>query len=130
MPSPPEFRAAVARDRELTTLYREAKAERPHALFDEALDLARELREKSWGKDEGNTVRAKQIAIDALRVAAGRLAPREYGERPASNVVVPIQINTSLPLEPGRISTKPRKEFSYSVEALPPVSEEPLDSSV
>jgi hypothetical protein len=124
MPSPPRFRAEVAKDRELSDLWREAKAERPHALFDEALDLARELRERAWGKDEGNTVRAKQIAIDALRVAAGRLNPREYGERPATNVVVPVQINTTLGLEPGKTPPAQRKEYTYSVA---PPAEEPFN---
>ncbi len=117
MPSPPQFRLGVAKDRELQDLWREAKAERPHALFDEALDLARELKGREWGKEDGNVVRAKQIAIDALRVAAARLNPREYGERSEAKVVVPVQINTTLGLEPGHTPPKQVREYSYKITA-------------
>lgn len=127
MPSPPVFRAAVAKDKGLAELWREAKLERPHALFDEALDLSRELKSQAWGKDEGNTVRAKQIAIDALRVAAARLNPREYGERPQQNVVVPVQINTTLALEPGSAAPAVQKQYRYSVPQVELSEEAPLD---
>ncbi len=126
MPSPPRFRAEVARDPELAELWREAKQERPHALFDEALDIARELKNTEWKKDDAHKVRAKQVAIEALRIAASRLNPREYGDKGVANVVVPVQINTTLGLDPNLPPAKARKEYHY--EALPPVTEEPMDN--
>jgi hypothetical protein len=119
MPSPPAFRAAIAKDVELSRLWMEAKEERPHALFDEAIDMARELRETKWDKNAGNQVRALQVAIDALRTAAGRLKPREYGERPASSVVVPVQIITSLGLEPGVLPPKEVNQYAYDINIEP-----------
>lgn len=126
MPTPPKFRAAIALDPGLQDLWELAKNERPHALFEEAVDLARELTAGRWGKDETNVVRAKQIAIDALRTAAARLNPREYGERQTGKVVVPVQINTTLSLR-GKPAPDPvAQSYSYAIE---PPSEEGHESS-
>src|SRR5215472_7368837 len=76
MPSPAQFRAAILRSPALSDAWAEAKAERPHSLFEQAIDLARELRDTDWDRESTNKVRALQIAIDALRTAAARLAPR------------------------------------------------------
>jgi hypothetical protein len=116
MPTPSAFRVAVAKDAQLGALWLEAKEERPHALFEEAIDMGRQLRETKWTKDDTNKVRALQVAIDALRTAAARLKPREYGERPATSVVVPVQIVTSLSLEPGVLPPKEINQYAYDVQ--------------
>jgi hypothetical protein len=116
MPSPSAFRVAVAKDAQLGALWLEAKEERPHALFEEAIDMGRQLRETRWTKDDTNKVRALQVAIDALRTAAARLKPREYGERPATSVVVPVQIVTSLGLEPGVLPPKEVNQYTYDIQ--------------
>ena len=126
MPSPPAFRAAVAKDPELQDLWAQAKEERPHSIFEEAIDLARQLTEGKWGKDDGTTVRARQVAIEALRTAAARLAPRAYGERAPANTIVPVQINTTLGLTPGKLPVKEQNHYEYSI-AIPAPTEEPLD---
>lgn len=100
-PSSSAFRVAIMQDPELREAWEVAKAERPHNLFEEAIDLARALKEGTWAKDQTNQVSAMRIAIEGLREAAARMAPREYGVRPASSVVVPVQINTTLDLSPG-----------------------------
>lgn len=123
MPSPSAFRAAVYRSKELQDAWEKAKDERPHALFEEAIDLARELRDHHWERDDTNIVRAKQIAIEALRTAAARLSPREYGERPAASVVVPVQINTTLGLDPSVAPTT--RQSVYSIEAQIPDGSQP-----
>lgn len=117
MPSPPKFRAAISLSPELQDLWELAKNERPHALFEEAVDLARDLKNGVWGKDDTNRVRAIQVAIDALRTAAARLNPREYGERQTGKVVVPVQINTTLSLR-GKPAPDPvSQSYSYAIEA-------------
>lgn len=120
MPSPAHFRTLVMRSPQLRDTWETAKAERPHSLFEQAIDLARELRDTPWDREATNKVRALQIAIDALRTAAARLAPREYGERPAGQVVVPVQINTSLALD-GRPATS--GPSVYQIEAALPLPE-------
>jgi len=117
-PSPAAFRAAVQRNPELRAAWETAKAERPHSLFEQAIDKARQLIDTDWGREDTNKVRALQIAIDALRTAAARLAPREYGERPAGQVVVPVQINTTLALDPGSAPSK--RSSIYQIEAAIP----------
>jgi hypothetical protein len=122
MPSPAAFRRAVMRTPELRDAWETAKSERPHSLFEQAIDLSRRLTNTEWETKDTNKVRAIQVAIDALRTAAARLAPRDYGERPATQVVVPVQINTNLGLDPA----KPPSEHAsiYQIEvAIPAMSE-------
>jgi hypothetical protein len=121
MPSPAAFRMAIQRSPELRDAWETAKAERPHSLFEQAIDLARELRDTEWERDATNKVRALQIAIEALRTAAARLAPRDYGERPAGQVVVPVQINTTLGLTAG--SARTDHASVYQIEAALPKPE-------
>src|SRR5271165_5780241 len=113
-PTATTFRQAVMADPELREQWEIAKSERPHHLFEEAIDLAREIRDRSWAKEETNQVTAARVAIEALREAAARLAPREYGQRPASQVIVPVQINTTLDLSAG----KPQRKGSANVYSI------------
>lgn len=115
-PTPAQFRAAVLKSPLLTDAWDRAKAERPHSLFEEAIDMARELKDTQWERDSTNQVRALQIAIDALRTAAARLAPQQYGERPQGQVVVPVQINTTLALD----AANPTRRSVYQIEAALP----------
>lgn len=126
MPTPPAFRASIASDPTLQDLWSEAKAERPHALFEEAIDLARTLKRTKWAKDQTNEVGALRVAIDTLRTAAARLNPREYGERQSPVAVIPVQINTTLGLMPGQSAPVERSHYSYDLKIEPP-KEEPFD---
>jgi hypothetical protein len=121
MPSASTFRVAVMKEPSLREAWEVAKAERPHMLFEEAIDLARHLAGNAWAKEDTNNVGALRIAIEALREAAARMAPREYGVRPASSVVVPVQINTSLDLSTGPV--KGARKSDYSFEVSIPVEE-------
>ena len=121
MPSPTVFRKLVMKSPELRDAWEIAKAERPHSLFEQAIDIARELKDTGWGKEDTNQVRALQVAIDALRTAAARLAPREYGERPAAQVVVPVQIITNLGLDPSKPPSASPSIYQIEVE-IPSVS--------
>src|SRR5205807_426798 len=116
-----QFRAAVMRDPKFEEMWATAKAERPHGIFEEAIDMARKLRDTNWTQQDTNKVRALDVAIKALQVAAGRLSPREYGERPPAQVVVPVQINTSLSLDPNKPKTT--QTTVYQIEALSPKTE-------
>lgn len=113
--APNTFRATVLKDKDLLRAWEAAKEMRAHCMFDQAVDLTNELKNGKWGKEDSAMVRALDRAITAFFYAAARLAPREYGERPDKQVVVPIQINTSLNL--GQDGA-PRKETSiYHIRA-------------
>lgn len=87
----PELAEAVGRARELQA----------HSLFDEALDLAREVRTDKVAVS-ASRVRAFDVAMNHLRWSAGRLAPQTYSDRALITFVVPVQITTSVDLgQPG-----------------------------
>jgi hypothetical protein len=94
MPDRGTFRRWVIKDPELRVRYDAARELKATSLFDEALDIARNLTE---GENDSTTVRAKQVAIDTLKWAAGKLNPREYGER-ATGGGVAVIINTTINL--------------------------------
>ena len=126
-PSAPAFRRAVMDDPEVREQWEIAKSERPHHLFEEAIDLAREIRDTAWKKEDTNQVTAARVAIEALREAAARLAPREYGQRPGSQVVVPVQINTTLDLSAGQPKQRQGTASVYSIDLeLPAPTENPM----
>lgn len=64
-------------------------------LVDEATDMARELRDE---RGTSERVQAYRVAMEHLRWTAARLHPKNWGEKAAGQIVVPIQINTNLNL--------------------------------
>lgn len=115
MPDRKTFRRWVVNDPELRKAYDAARELKSHSLFDEALDLAREL--KGNGLDNA-TVGARRVAIDTLKWAAGKLNPREYGERSDAGPAIAIQINTPLNLgSADRTSGPAPGENLYTLQA-------------
>lgn len=72
-----------------------ARGLKADSLFDEALDMARALREEPGNSQN---VRAYDVVMSHLRWAAAKLNPQQYSDRSLVNVTVPIQINTTLDL--------------------------------
>jgi len=101
-------------DETLRAAYRAARELSAYIMEDEALDLAREIKNKP---DTGTKVRAFEVALNQLRWSASRRNPREYGDRTGTNIVVPIQINTPLDLgQPGARSLED-EENVYDITA-------------
>lgn len=125
MPARQTFHRWVVQFPELSRAYSAARELSAHSLEEEALDTARELREKkSRQKLTGVEVQAMKTAMDQLRWSAGRRNPRVYSERAAVQLTVPIQINTSLDLGGG-----PSMDNVYDIKALieAPVEPEQTD---
>lgn len=96
MPDRTTFRKWVLADEDLRKAYEAARNLQAHSLFDEALDVTRQLKED---KDLDNTkVNAFRVALEHLRWSAGKLNPKEYGEKADPRGVVAVQIITPLNL--------------------------------
>jgi len=102
----------------LREAYFAARKLKAGALFEEVLDLARTLRDTQMPNER---VAALRTAIEALKWAASKLSPIEYGDRPPLTPAVAIQINTGLDLGKGGTVVRPG-EFSYSVQASLPAN--------
>lgn len=97
--SPSRFRKFILRDKELRAAWEVAKELRAHSYFDQALDLANKLATSQWGKESNAMVRALDSAINTLKWAAGRLSPKDYGDRLMPSAIVPVTIVTNLALD-------------------------------
>lgn len=113
---------------ELQEAYRLAREMSGHMLEDEALDLARGLPKLGGPAVEVSAkVRAVDVAMNHLRWAAGKRHPKEYGDKAQTTFTVPIQINTSIPLEPGMksVAGEGREEFVIEVRPTPSLELQP-----
>lgn len=132
MPTAYQVRAFSRTTPERRKRYQEARVDQSHAIFDEALDIAEELRKGRlvrneavvsgqsripWKKDDTNMVAARRVALEGLNRAAARLNPTEYGERSNAAPIVPIQIITSLPLSIGQATPDTSREGKFIVSA-------------
>ncbi len=95
MPSAVSFRRWSLAHKELFETLQAARQLAADALFDEALDMGREL-----AREPGTAqrVRAFDVAMSQMRWSAGKLDPQRYSDRSAVSFVVPIQIITTLDL--------------------------------
>lgn len=101
MPTATTFRRWCLENKELREGFQLARELKAHSLFDEALDLAREVKDNATKGGKTYTspqVRAFDLAMNQLRWAAAKLNPREYSDRSQLHWTVPIQINTSINL--------------------------------
>lgn len=122
-PTATAFRGWTLAYPELRDAWIAARRIKATSLFDEALDLARDLKQgrKLVSSTEVNALR---VAIDTLRWAASKLDPGQYGDQAGKVPVVAIQINSNLDL--GRNATVSGDDSLYSFTVqLPP----PLDPS-
>lgn len=105
LPARSTFRRWVIAYPELSRAYSAAREVSAHSLEEEALDLARELKNPAGRKKLTPTeIRALDVALDQLRWSATRRNPKVYSERGSINITVPIQINTSLDLAGPQVS--------------------------
>ena len=121
MPSAVSFRRWALARKDLFEALAAARSLKADALFDEALDLAREL---VIAPGTAQKVRAYDVAMSQLRWSAGKLDPQRFSERSAVSFVVPIQILTTLDL--GQEGAKSRDEsniYEIKAEVVVPVEE-------
>lgn len=113
---------------ELKEAYRTARELSAHSLEEEALLMARAIR---LDPQSAVRVRAFDIAMQQLRWSAVRRNPREYGERGALVVSVPIQIITPLDLGQSGASKPESATNIYTIEAqvVEPEAETPAETS-
>lgn len=95
LPSPQTFRRWVTNNPPLAKAYSAAIQLSAMSLEEEALDLGRSIARK---QEDGTQVRATEVAMNQLRWSASRRDPVRYGDKGGQQVIVPIQINTTLDL--------------------------------
>ena len=121
MPSAVSFRRWALARKELSEALAAARQLKADALFDEALDLAREL---VIDPGTAQKVRAYDVAMSQLRWSAGKLDPQRFSDRSSVSFVVPIQIVTTLDLgQEGAGKTDDANVYEIKAEVVVPVEE-------
>jgi len=106
------FFYCLAKYPKLSTIYREARKVSAHALFAEALEMAREIADAPGSPQHVNATR---VLIQHLQWAAAKLAPQDYGERIQAPGGVTVIIETSLSMDkPG---AGQMESGTYTIEA-------------
>ncbi len=115
MPTPGTFRKWALARKEVWEALQAARELKADSLFDEAMDLAREIR-----ADPGTAqrVRAYDVSMSHLRWAAGKLNPQRYSDRSQIIFTVPIQINTSLDLGQGASGTEDGSVYDLTAKVV------------
>lgn len=124
MPSWYEVWAWRVQSSEFATKVDQALEMSGHAMFYEALELAREIQENPQNSSK---VRATEVLLSHLRWASAKMAPKSYSERGAKEITVPIQINTSIDLgqEDGGSVRPPDRDEVYRLDAKIELAPEP-----
>lgn len=114
LPSRPTFYRWLVLYPELKKLYDAARELSATSFEDEMLDMARLLK----GPNDYTQVKTTQfqIALQQLRWSATRRDPSRYGEKQSINLMVPIQINTTLDMGQGAGGTStPEHDNVYAL---------------
>ena len=121
MPGRDSFHSWVLAHPDLAKAWDAARRLKAHSLFDEALDMARDLKTRKFGRGDSATVNALRVAVETLKWSASKLNPQEYGERALPTPAIAIQIITGLDLNlvgPERVGDTGM--FDYTVKARMP----------
>lgn len=97
---------------DLREAYHEAKELSAQWLEEEALQAGRD---GVANPGSAQDVRSREILMNQLRWSASKRNPRQYSDRGALQVTVPVQINTSLDLEGKQGGSQPQN--TYHLEA-------------
>ena len=128
MPTAQTFRRWCVQHPELGRAFSAAVAISATALEEEALGLARQIKEN---QKDGTQVRAYEVALAQLRWSAARRDPAKYGDKAPVSVRVPIQINTTLDLgrseaAGGTLEHPNIYALDAKIEALPEPEDKPV----
>lgn len=105
MPSKSTIQRWIMKYPELTTAWKAAREMSASALEEEALDMARVLQGKGSAEFTGTRVRAFEVAMNQFRWSASHRDPATFGQTTQPNLVVPVQIITSLDIGQGGVTT-------------------------
>lgn len=133
-PSPNTFYKWLAADPEAAKLYAAARELSGQAFEDKLIDMA----DKLAGQNDFNALKTKQyeVAMGQFRWTAERRDPAKFAPKRELQVVVPVQINTTLDLGQGDQLSTPEHSNIFHLEALltedgehvePPEPEPPKD---
>jgi hypothetical protein len=89
---------------EMGRLYADARMIAAGALFDEAIDRARDNADDPQSEMKTGTVR---LLVDTLKWAATKLNPRDYGEKAAGTPGLVVKIITNLDLDDASVAVGP-----------------------
>lgn len=128
MPARQTFNRWVVNNSTLDRAYRAARALSAHSIEEEALDMARAIRDMRDAKAQ--EVRAYEVAMNQMRWSAARRNPAEFSDRASIKLTVPVQINTSIdladdasamgnPNDPGTYTITATVEHEVEGKALP-----------
>lgn len=96
--------------------YRAARELSAESFEEEAIGMGRSISKES--SPAGAKVRAFEVAMNQLRWSAARRDPAKYGDQRQQTIVVPVQINTSLPMGGGTIGAGTEEHPNiYKLEA-------------
>ncbi len=125
MPNPVSFRRWALAHKDLFEALQSARQLSADALFDEALDMGRELAQEPG---TAQRVRAFDVAMSQMRWSAGKLDPQRYSDRSSVSFVVPIQIVTSLDLGQGDVvRTEEANVYEIKAQVVVPSEEAVAD---
>ncbi len=122
MPNPGTFRKWALARKEVWEALQAARALKADSLFDEAMDMAREIKDNPGTAQH---VRAFDVAMSHLRWAAGKLNPQRYSDRSQIVFTVPIQINTTLDLGQGAGGTEDGSVYDLTAKVVEVSEPEP-----
>lgn len=92
------------------------------AMEEKAIQMGKEI---AGAPGSGTRVRAFEVAMNQLRWSASRRNPKKFGEQRSTTVVVPVTINTSLPLGGASVGTGTEDHPNiYQIEAKVVVEDE------
>lgn len=100
MPTKSTVQRWIMKYPELAQAWKAARELSAASLEEESLDMARVLKRQSGFT--GTKIRAFEVAMNQFRWSASHRDPATYGQTTQAQLVVPIQINTSLDLGDGK----------------------------
>lgn len=100
MPTKSTIQRWIMKYPELAQAWKAAREMSASSLEEEALDMARVLKKQTGFT--GTKVRAFEVAMNQFRWSAAHRDPATFGQTTQPNLVIPIQINTSLDLGDGK----------------------------
>lgn len=116
MPTKSTIQRWIMKYPELAQAWKVAREMSASSFEDEALDMARQLKNQTdW---TGTKVRSHEVAMAQFRWSASHRDPAQFGQTATPQIVVPVQINTTLDLgQPGAEKAAATLSTTYDIAA-------------
>lgn len=106
MPTKSTVQRWIMKYPELTQAWKAAREMSAASLEEEALDMARDLHGDKTKEFTGTRIRAWEVAMNQFRWSAAHRDPSQFGQTAQPNIVVPVQIITSLDIGQGGVQAR------------------------